>query len=171
MIEIKLANESKAEVLALLSRVTYVESHGHFIENKNDLSKYTNQSFSVAKTKKNLTDPRHRFYIIYSDELPVGYAKLVLNDNHESIESPNACRLERIYILKDFIPMKVGQALLNFVETKAKALAFDTIWLSTYIKNLRAIKFYQKNKFQNVGELNYLVNGKEYENIIFSKKI
>ena len=45
------------------------------------------------------------------------------------------------------------------------------MWLSVYIKNNRAIRFYQKNEFKNVGELNFIVNGKEYENIVFQKKI
>ena len=44
------------------------------------------------------------------------------------------------------------------------------MWLSVYVKNNRAIRFYQKNEFKNVGELNFLVNGKDYENIIILKK-
>lgn len=171
MIEIKLANESKAVVLALLARVSYVESHGHFIEDKNDLLAYTNQAFSVAKTKEELNDSKNLFYIIYADELPVGYVKLGMDTTHQNIASDNNVKLERIYILKDFIPLKLGQKLMEFVETTAKKLAKDTIWLTTYIKNNRAIRFYQKNNFKNVGAIDFLVNGKNYENIVFSKSI
>ena len=171
MIRIIIAKKTDAKLLALLSRQTYIESHGHFIEDKNDLKAYTENAFSVSKTEQDLNNTKNLFYIIYVNDLPVGYSKLVLNETHASIMSQNNCRLERIYILSDFIPLKIGQQLLSFVEEKAKSLQFDTIWLSVYIKNNRAIRFYKKNEFKNVGELNFLVNGKAYENIIFSKKI
>ena len=45
------------------------------------------------------------------------------------------------------------------------------MWLTVYIKNIRAIKFYERNQYIHIGELNFSVSGKEYENIILSKKI
>ncbi len=171
MIEIKKAKESDAEILALLGRVTYVESHGHFIEDKTDLLKYLSKSFSVAKTREDIKNNNNLFLILYVDQLPIGYVKLVLKATHESVESKNSCRLERIYILADFLPMKLGTQFLDFIEEKAKELQFDTMWLSVYVKNNRAIRFYEKNEFENVGELSFLVNGKGYDNIVFSKKI
>ncbi|SEM18080.1 Ribosomal protein S18 acetylase RimI [Aquimarina amphilecti] len=171
MIKIKIAKETDTAILALLARVTWVESHGHYIEDKNNLLEYLNKNFSVSKTKQDINDPKNFFYIVYVDDLPVGYAKLVLNEKQESVVSDNSCRLERIFIQNEFIPLKVGQKLLTFVEKKAKALQSDTMWLSVYIKNKRAIRFYERNEFKNVGELNFLVNGKAYENIVFSKEI
>lgn len=171
MIEIRSAKETDIEVLALLGRITYSESHGHFIDNKNDLLKYNNNAFLVSKIKIDLANPNNLFYIILVDDLPVGYAKLIVNVKHEIITSQNNCRLEKIYILNDFIPLRIGQQFLTFLEEKAKELHLDTMWLSVYIKNTRAIKFYERNEFKNVGELNFSVNGKEYENIVFSKNM
>lgn len=171
MIKIKIAAEADTDVLALLARQTWAESHGHFIEDKNDLLKYLNENFSISKTKQDIDNPKNLFYIIYADDLPAGYAKLVLNTTQESVASQNNCQLERIFILNDFIPLKIGQQLLTFLEEKAKELQLDAMWLSVYIKNYRAIRFYERNEFKNVGALNFVVNGKEYENIVFSKKI
>lgn len=171
MIKIKTAKASDTEVLALLGRLTYVESHGHFIEDKNDLHQYINGAFSVSKTKEELNNSKNLYYIIYVEDLPVGYAKLILNQKHESITSQNNCLLDKIYILNEFIPLKIGQQFLCFLEEKAKALQLDTMWLSVYVKNNRAIRFYERNEFKNVGEINFLVNGKNYKNSVFSKKI
>ncbi len=171
MVKIKIAKEADTEVLALLGRVTWAESHGHYIDDKNSLLKYLDENFSVSKTKQEINKSKNLFYIIYVDDLPVGYAKLVMNEKQESVASQNNCRLERIFIQNEFIPLKIGQQLLTFVEEKAKALQLDTMWLSVYIKNKRAIRFYERNKFKNVGELNFIVNEKVYENIVFSKKI
>ncbi len=171
MIKIKKTKEADTDVLALLGRVTWAESHGHYIDNNSNLLKYLNNNFSVSKTKQDINNPKNLFYIIYIDDFPVGYAKLVVNAKQESVASQNNCRLERIFILNDFIPLKIGKQLLTYVEEQAKALKLDTMWLSVYIKNNRAIKFYKKNEFINVGELNFIVNGKSYENIVFSKKL
>jgi ribosomal protein S18 acetylase RimI-like enzyme len=171
MTSIKLANKEDIDILALLGRITYVESHGHFIDDKNDLTAYVNETYSVSRTKQDINNPKHLFYIIYVNDLPVGYAKLVVNAYHKSVVSQNNCRLERIYILNDYIPLKIGQQFLNFIEEKARALLLDTIWLSVYIKNNRAIRFYQRNEFKKVGLLNFLVNGKGYKTIVYSKEL
>ncbi len=171
MIKILLAKEVDSEVLALLGRVTWAESHGGYIEDKDELLQYLNKNFSVAKTKQDINNPKHLFYIVYVDDLPVGYAKLVVHAKNKNIASKNNCRLERIFIQNEFIPLKIGQQLLTFVEKKAKALQLDTMWLSVYIKNNRAIRFYERNEFKNVGALNFLVDGRAYDNIVFSKTI
>jgi GNAT superfamily N-acetyltransferase len=171
MIKIKKAKKTDIEVLALLGRLTWAESHGPYIEDKNILAKYLDENFSIAKTKENLYNSKNIFYILYVDNFPAGYAKIILNEKQEHIASENNCRLERIFILYDFIPLKIGKQLLNYIEEQAKVLELDTIWLSVYIKNTRAIRFYEKNYFRNAGDLDFIVNGKKYENIVFSKTI
>ena len=171
MIKIKKGNVADTAILAMLGRITWNESHGHYIEDKINLLKYLDENFSISKTKQHIKDPKNLFYIMYVDELPVGYAKIILNEHQDCVASQNNCRLERIFILDDFIPLKLGYQLLTFVEEKAKELRLDTMWLTVYIKNKRAIRFYERNKFINVGELNFSVNGIAYENIIFSKQL
>ncbi len=171
MIEIKVAKKTDAAMLALLGRITYTESHGHFIDSKKDLLTYINDAFSIQKLSTELADSNTLFYLIYVDDLPVGYTKLVLHATHKNIHSKKACRLEKIYILNDFIPQKIGQPFLNFIKKKAKEMQFDAMWLTVYIKNERAIQFYKKNEFKNIGTYNFSVNGKGYENILFLKNI
>ncbi len=171
MIKIIKAKERDSEVIALLGTITYTESHGHFIDDRNDLMKYNEDAFSVSKTKLDINNPNIIFYIMYKDNLPIGYAKLVLNAFHENGTLQDGCQLERIYILNDFIPLKIGYQFLNFLEEKVKALKLNTLWLSVYTKNTRAINFYQRNEYKETGKSVFLVNGKEYENKVFSKKI
>ncbi|WP_028889106.1 GNAT family N-acetyltransferase [Tenacibaculum ovolyticum] len=171
MINIKTAKVTDAEVLALLGRITYSESHGHFIDDKNDLLKFLNNSFSITEIKNQLKNTNNLFYILYVDDFPVGYTKLVLNELHESVKANSSCRLEKIYILNDFLPLKLGQHLFDFIVGKAIEHQFKNIWLSVYIKNFRAINFYKKNGFEITGTLDYIVNNKKYENFVYAKKI
>ena len=171
MIKIRIATKVDIEVLALLGRLTWSESHGKYIEDKNEVLQYLDENFSLLKTKQNINNTNQLYFIIYVKNLPAGYAKLILNSNNKNIRPHNSCQLERIFILNEFISLKIGQQLLTFAEKKVKELKFKTLWLTVYIKNKRAIRFYEKNKFNNVGKQNFTVTGKNYENIVFSKEI
>lgn len=167
----KIATVSDAEIISLLGRVTYTESHGHFIEDQKDLLAYCSDAFSVNKIRNDLQNKSNLFYIVYVDELPVGYSKIVLNTSFEKKIFNHDCRLERIYILNHFISLKIGQPFLNFIIKEVKKNNATSIWLSVYIKNDRAISFYIKNDFKKIGNLNFLVNQKVYDNFVLSKKI
>jgi len=171
MIEVKTAEEANTETLALIGTITYLESHGHFIDNKMNLDEYIKTTFSVSKTRKDVNNKKNVFYIIYFNELPVGYAKLVLNSGHKNMASKKSCKLERIYILQHFIPLKIGQQFLTFLEETVINQQLDMMWLSVYKENKRAIRFYQRNEYKEVGKSTFLVNDKGYENIIFEKKL
>lgn len=170
-IEIKLGTSKDLETLALLGRVTFRESHGGYIEDKTNLNAYLDKAFSVETTKKELEDHNNVYFIIYRNYLPVGYTKLVLNATSEFITNTNCCRLERIYVLDEFITQKFGLELFKKTIEKAKELNFDIMWLSVYIKNIRAIKFYEKNGFEKVGSISFKISKQGYENPILAKKL
>ena len=79
MVKIRIATEADTDVLALLGSVTWSESHGHYIDDKNNLLEYLNKNFSVSKTKQEINNPKNFFYIIYVDDVPaVSYTHLTL---------------------------------------------------------------------------------------------
>ena len=170
-IKIKQGTVKDLETLALLGRVTFRESHGGYIEDKTNLNAYLDKAFSVETTKKELEDSNNVYFILYRNQLPVGYVKLVLNAPSEFIENQNCCRLERIYVLDEFITHKFGLELFKKTVAKAKELQFDVMWLTVYIKNTRAINFYEKNGFEKVGSISFKISKQGYENPILAKKL
>ncbi|TVZ55571.1 ribosomal protein S18 acetylase RimI-like enzyme [Lutibacter sp. Hel_I_33_5] len=171
MIEIRRATVDDAIHIALLGRITYTESHGDYIENKEYLLDFYNKYYSVHQIRKELNDPENLYWIIFSDELPIGFAKLSLNVNYEKSGSTNSCKLQRLYILNDFIALKIGSQLQEIILKKAKELKFDLIWLTAYYKNTKGIHFYKKYGFENIGSIDFFVGEKNYENLVFAKKL
>ena len=169
--KIKLATANDAELLALLGRVTFRESHGDYIEDKTNLNDYLDTSFSFETTQKQINDSNNIYFIIYKNNFPVGYSKLVLNATSPFIPNKRSCRLERIYVLDEFISQKFGIDLLNKTIEKAQELNFEVIWLSVYIKNTKAINFYLKNNFEEVGSISFKISKQGYENPILAKKL
>ena len=143
-IEIRLAKKEDAQFIALLGRITFTETFGHFFRDQKDLIDYYNLTFSVQKIEHGIKKPNNIFWIAFVNQLPVGYAKLKLNSNSEFIESKDVCQLQKIYVLKDFQSMKIGFGLQDLLLKKAKELNFNNVWLSVLNSNERAINFYKK---------------------------
>ena len=171
MIEIRRATVTDAIHIALLGRITYTESHGDFVENKNDLLEFYNTYYSVSQIRKELNDAENLFWIVFSDELPIGFAKISLNVNCPNIADNNSCKLQRLYILNDFIALKIGSQLQDMILKKATDLKFTTIWLTAYYKNTKGIHFYKKYGFEKVGDINFFVGETNYENLVFAKNL
>jgi len=159
-LKIRKANIADAQFIAILGRVTFTETFGHYFKDSNDLLEYYNRTFSVQKIRKSIENNNNVFWIAFVNELPVGYAKLKLNSSSEFLESKNTSQLQKIYVLKDFLSMKIGLELQTKLIEKAKEHGSKLIWLSVLKSNNRAIQFYIKNNFLNTGTHNFQI-GKE----------
>ena len=71
------------------------------------------------KNQKNI------FWIAFVNRLPVGYAKLKLNSSSRIIESKDVCQLQKIYVLKDFLSMRIGFELQNSLFKKSQGIEFQ----------------------------------------------
>jgi ribosomal protein S18 acetylase RimI-like enzyme len=171
MIEIRIATISDAEYISLLGRVTYTESHGNYIEDKENLQDFYKKYYSVSRIREEISDVKNIFWIVFSDELPVGFAKLSLDLKHPISEENNTCKLLRLYILNDFIALKIGSKLQEIILKKATDLQYQCIWLSAYYKNKKAINFYKKYGFKEVGKMDFFVGETNYPNLIFAKDL
>ena len=170
-IEIRLAKKEDAQCIALLGRITFTETFGHFFRDKQDLLNYYNSTFSVQKIEDGIKKPNNIFWIAFANQLPVGYAKLKLNSNSEFIESNNVCQLQKIYVLKDFLSMKIGFELQDILLKKAKELNFNKVWLSVLNSNERAINFYKKNGFEKIGNHGFQIGKENFEFMAMKKEL
>ncbi|MCI4670971.1 MAG: GNAT family N-acetyltransferase [Bacteroidia bacterium] len=150
-LQIRRADISDAAYISLLGRITFGETFGHLFSDKQDLLDYFEKTFSVDKIERGLQKSENLFWLAFVDRLPVGYAKLKLNSKSAFWEGDSICQLQKIYVLKDFLSMKIGFKLQQILLQEAKDLGFEKTWLSVLDSNKRAIAFYVKNGFSNVG--------------------
>jgi len=162
-VEIRLAQEEDAQFIALLGRVTFTETFGHLFRDQNDLIDYYNKTFSVQKIEDGIRKQNNVFWIAFVNRLPVGYAKLKLHSRSEFIESKDVCQLQKIYVVRDFLSMRIGFELQESLLKKAKELGFSQIWLSVLNSNERAINFYEKTGFEKIGNHDFQIGKENFE--------
>jgi ribosomal protein S18 acetylase RimI-like enzyme len=146
MTTIRKAVPEDAAILAELGARTFVESHGRSAPQK-DIDAYRTEKYTVAVMQEELRDASALYHLIFSDDIPAGYSKIMLNAPYEGSEYENIAKLERIYILEAFYDRRLGSALFNFNVDLAKEAGQRGIWLYTWKENARAIAFYRHKGF------------------------
>lgn len=168
-IVIRYATQSDAEYIALLGRITFTETFGHFFRKKEELFEYYERTFSVKKIRVSIDKVNNVFWIAFVNELPVGYAKLKLKSKSEIIDSDKVSQLQKIYVLKDFLSKKIGLQLQNKLIERAKDSGSEKIWLSVLNSNDRAINFYLKNGFEHIGNHDFQIGSENFNFSVMSR--
>jgi diamine N-acetyltransferase len=157
MHEIIKATEKDVALLSSLATNTFIESHGHSAPAA-DINNYIAEKYNEAILKEELSDPQNIYHIIYYDEKPAGYSKIVYNQPYENSVQQNITKLERIYILQEFYNVQLGKALLQFNVALAKQNQQAGMWLYVWKENTRAFNFYAKVGFIIIGSHNFKIS-------------
>jgi len=159
--EIRRAEPADAATIALLGRITFVETFGHlFHDQADELRAYLDATFGVAKLEDSLANARNHYWLASLRRLPVGFAKLKLPSPQEQYR--NAAQLQKIYVLREFLDRGVGRALLYAVMAVAAAHA-PLLWLDVLRENARAIRFYARHGFVVSGEDSYAIGAQRFQ--------
>jgi ribosomal protein S18 acetylase RimI-like enzyme len=121
------------------------------VNTKADMDQYLEKNFSDDQVILELADTDNLFFIAESNGQPAGYAKLRKGTTPPELERANAIELERLYVAKEFLGKRVGQALMDRCLSKAREENFNTVWLGVWEHNHRAIAFYKKCGFEKFG--------------------
>jgi ribosomal protein S18 acetylase RimI-like enzyme len=161
MTDIKRATEKDAAAIVAIGSISVEEAHRDSCA-PGILKAYMDAHYNEAAIRTELQQPAHWYHLLYYNQEPVGFSKIVLNANHASIDQPHTSKLDRIYLLKEYQALKLGKALLDFNIELAKQNGQTGMWLFTWIGNERAIRFYQKAGFEIIGRHQFLVSGDHY---------
>ena len=145
-ISIRSINSADLILLQKISKQTFSETFLPFNSPEN-INSYLENELSVKKLSKELANKNSTFYFAEVDTIPVGYLKINALDAQTEIKEGNALEIERIYVLKEFHGVKVGQKLFEKAMDLAIQKSVDYIWLGVWEQNLKAIRFYEKNGF------------------------
>lgn len=149
--EIRIAQLEDAAALSEIGARTFIDSFSEH-NTPEDMTAYITSSFSLEQITKELNNPRNRFLLASKEKEVIGYAKLAENRPPDSVRGGNPLELARIYVDRPFIGKGVGAALMQAAITYATRVGRDMLWLGVWQKNPRAIEFYTRWGFQQVGE-------------------
>lgn len=145
-VQIKRVKLSDLPILQSIARLTFIESFSGQ-NDPEDMRVYIDENLSIQKLKSELNNPESRFYFAQYENKVIGYLKINYGRAQTEQLDSNSFEIERIYVRKEFHGNNVGQLLFNRAIQIAKLNKSKLVWLGVWEKNLRAIRFYEKNGF------------------------
>ncbi len=116
------------------------------------------QKYSDDVLREELLDPANIYYIIYYNDEAAGYSKTILNSPYTNSKTKNLAKLERLYLLRKFYNLNLGQELFTFNIKLMKENGQTGVWLFVWKENQRAINFYIKNGFKIIGSHDFKIS-------------
>jgi ribosomal protein S18 acetylase RimI-like enzyme len=116
-----------------------------------NIEAYLKASFSPEIQFNELSASDSVFLIAETDSKPIGYAQLIIDSQEESLQGTRSLEIRRIYASQEYIGKGVGNELMSASIQEARKKGCDSIWLGVWEKNSRAIRFYKKWGFKEVG--------------------
>ena len=157
MLSIKKATLKNANLLSKLSISAFIPAHGQAAP-KEVVDAYIAANFSEENFRKELSNPKFQYHILYYKEQIAGFSKVIFNFENKNIVDKNATKMERLYLLQEFYNLGLGKELLHFNTVIAKKNKQAGIWLFVWVENLKAIAFYNKMGFKKVGEYDFVLS-------------
>jgi GNAT superfamily N-acetyltransferase len=148
-ITVRRASPADAARLAEFAATAFIDS---FADNTpEDMTAYLEEAFGESVQRAELADPRCTVLLAETDRDLVGYAMLHDGSAPECVGSASAIEIARLYAGKRWIGAGVGSLLMQHCLDEAVSRGKHTIWLGVWERNARAIAFYHRWGFADVG--------------------
>lgn len=129
------------------------------------------EHFSVAAMAALLSSPSTTILVAEQQGHLVGFAQLSLGSSHALVPFEPAVELKRLYVQEPFTAKGVGRALLQRVEVLAASRGARALWLMAWTGSPRALAFYAKQGYEELGASSYVYEDEVHETRVFAKEI
>ncbi|MEJ5209766.1 GNAT family N-acetyltransferase [Denitratimonas sp. CY0512] len=149
---IRAATVADAPALATLAETTFRETFG-LVNTSEDMDVYCRRSYSEAIQASEITNKATITLVVDSQGCLVGYAQLRLAaPAPRCVPGMTRGEIHRIYVTGEYHGKGVAQALMDSSISALRQRGCSIAWLGVWEKNPRAISFYRKLGFVEVGE-------------------
>ena len=170
---IRRATPADAAVLAAFAESAFVDTFAAD-NTPEDMAAYLAEAFGEPQQREELMDPSRIVLVAERDGELAGYA--MLNDGAAptgpvSASLMNAIEIARLYSGRRWIGTGVGAALMQHCLDLAASRGREWIWLGVWERNARAIAFYSRWGFTDVGSQSFQLGADLQTDRIMARRI
>lgn len=127
--------------------------------------------FSLDVIEGLLTDPSIAFILAVQEEHLLGFAQVTVGATHPLVLSAPSAELDRLYVQEPFTSRGLGKALLQKSQQAALARGAACLWLTAWVGNSRALAFYARQGYTELGSTLYTFENEDFENRVFARDL
>lgn len=160
------AQAQDAPTLDRIFNTSFCDTFAHLYRPE-DLDAFLS-NFGLEDWRGQIVDPAHAFRIAEVDGVAAGYAKLGPVKIPVATDRP-AILLDQLYVLKEHRGAGIARGLMDWAFGEAARRGAEEMYLTVYVDNHRARRFYDRYGFEGVGRYDFMVGNHADEDIIMRK--
>ncbi len=164
---------SDAGTLALLGAATFLETYAGWLPGSAILENCRTQHTVSAWTSV-LEKPGSACWLatIAPDAAPIGFALVVAHPEFpQDLVRPGDHELKRLYLFSRFHGTGTGQELMDRAIDAARRSGAQRLLLGTHTDNTRALRFYGRNHFQEIGRRVFTVGCCRFDDPVLARHL
>lgn len=164
---IREAGEGDAAALGLIGAATFLETFAGILDGAAILGHCAAQHSAAAYRTYLASGARAWLAEAQPGGAPIGFALVAAPDL--AVAEAGDIELKRIYSLSRFHGSGLGAALMKRVVAAAEG--HRRLLLGVYARNERALAFYRKQGFADIGTRRFDVGGKLYDDLVLARPL
>ena len=126
---------------------------------------------SVARYEALLADAGTTILVAERAHHLVAFSVVEDGGGHAMLDDAAPAKLDHLYVQEPFTNRGVGRELLRHAEKAAAARGAEQLWLTAWVGNARALRFYPRCGYGDLGETMYTFEGESHANRLFAKRV
>ena len=167
---IRQATLSDAEDISRIASITFSMAC-HADTPQADVDSYIASDLSADSFRDLMARSATAVFVASFDANIVGYILLSDDELPNQIEANKPIALRRIYVLPEFHGTSVADGLMNHAINAAVSHDYDCLLLGVAPDNQRALAFYRKHAFRNIGHYEFRLNGTAYQGYLLARVV
>jgi diamine N-acetyltransferase len=159
-----------APLIASVGADTFATSFGAQNTPEN-LAKHLASAFGIDIQQRELADPAVTYLIAEQNGRTAGYAQVREGDAPSCVAGASPVEVRRFYVLPEFHGTGTAQALMDACADEARHRGGRTLWLGVWDQNPRAIRFYTKWGFEDVGGQTFMLGDDPQQDRVLSHSL
>jgi ribosomal protein S18 acetylase RimI-like enzyme len=170
-VTIRSATPTDAAALAAFGERTFRETFG--TDNRpEDVEVYVRATYSAECQGAEIADPDRVTFVAESEGVIAAFAQLRANgDPPGCVAGPAPVELLRFYVDRPWQGRGVAHTLMDKVVAAARSRGAHTLWLGVWERNPRAITFYEKHGFRDVGCVPFKLGGDDQTDRVMARAL
>jgi diamine N-acetyltransferase len=167
---IRKARLEDAGALARLAEATFRSTFGAANAHE-DMDLHCRSRYSEAIQSGEIADPDMLTLLSVAAEGLVGFAQLHWDGAPACVSARSPGEIQRLYVADEWHGKGIAQDLMNACIEALRARGSDVVWLGVWEHNPRAIAFYRKSGFVEVGDHVFSVGNDPQRDIVMARPV
>lgn len=167
---IRPATAEDATALAAFAAQAFTDTY-RGLDDPQEIADYVAEHFRPEVMRGVIQDPVCTTLLACDGDQLSGYAIVRASTAPACVTGSHPIELWRIYVGQRFIGQGLGGRLMGAVHAEARRRGARTLWLGVYDRNVRAVEFYERCGFAQVGGSEFLFGGRVYIDPIYAAPV